>query len=136
VLGLFTWNDDPAYNHRELDVEFARWGDPNNLNAQYVVQPYTDPLNIVRFQEPPGVAQSTHSFRWENASVFFLSLIGHYAAPPLPSSVIKEWTAANDIPVPGGENARINLWLFRGSKPTNGQQVEVILNRFEFEPTP
>ena len=24
TLGLFTWNDDPAYNHRELDVELAR----------------------------------------------------------------------------------------------------------------
>ena len=26
VLGLFTWNDDPAFNNRELDIEFARWG--------------------------------------------------------------------------------------------------------------
>jgi hypothetical protein len=28
VLGLFTWNDDPSYNHREIDIEVARWGDP------------------------------------------------------------------------------------------------------------
>src|SRR5574341_2445673 len=34
VLGLFTWSDNPDYNHREIDQEFARWADPNNLNAQ------------------------------------------------------------------------------------------------------
>ncbi|HNR30783.1 MAG TPA: hypothetical protein PKI11_07820, partial [Candidatus Hydrogenedentes bacterium] len=28
VLGLFTWSDEAAYNHREIDIEFARWGDP------------------------------------------------------------------------------------------------------------
>jgi hypothetical protein len=26
VLGLFTWNDDPDFAHREIDIELARWG--------------------------------------------------------------------------------------------------------------
>jgi len=34
VVGLFTWSDDPAFNNRELDIEFGRWGTTNNLNAQ------------------------------------------------------------------------------------------------------
>ena len=35
VLGLFTWDDHaPGENHREIDIEFARWGDVNALNAQ------------------------------------------------------------------------------------------------------
>src|SRR5512135_1367048 len=46
VLGLFTWNDDPAYNHREIDIEMSRWGAAANQNAQYVVQPYTLASNI------------------------------------------------------------------------------------------
>ena len=25
VLGLFTWSDDPAYDNREIDIEFSRW---------------------------------------------------------------------------------------------------------------
>jgi hypothetical protein len=25
VLGLFTWSDAPAYNHREIDIELSRW---------------------------------------------------------------------------------------------------------------
>src|SRR5262249_29722144 len=41
VLGLFTWSDDPAYNHRELDIEFARWGNASYANGQYTVQPYS-----------------------------------------------------------------------------------------------
>jgi len=36
VLGLFTWSDDPDYHHREIDIEFSRWSNPNNLNSQYV----------------------------------------------------------------------------------------------------
>jgi hypothetical protein len=40
----------------------------------------------------------------------------------------------NGIPVAGGENARMNLWLFNGRAPTNRSEVEVIVNRFEFVP--
>ncbi len=61
VLGLFTWSDAPEYNHRELDVEIARWGDPANANAQFVVQPYTRKANIVRFAIPTGRGPTTHS---------------------------------------------------------------------------
>ena len=38
VWGLFTWHiRDPAYSHREVDIEFSRWGCPVNQNAQFVV---------------------------------------------------------------------------------------------------
>jgi hypothetical protein len=134
VLGLFTWNDAPDYNHREIDIEMSRWGQVNNLNAQYVVQPYTLPQNIFRWQEPAGLPQSTHSFNWQVSSVFFQALKGLNATPPDPSYIIQQDTLSNGIPVPGGENARINLWLNNGSAPTNGQSLEIIINRFEFVP--
>jgi hypothetical protein len=35
------------------------------------------------------------------------------------------------VPVAGGENARMNLWLFQGRAPLSGQPVEVVLERFE-----
>ncbi len=28
----------------------------------------------------------------------------------------------------------INLWLFKGTAPKNGQEVEVIIHRFKFTP--
>ena len=133
VLGLFTWNDDPEFNHRELDVEFSRWGAPNNLNAQYVVQPYDVPQNIYRFSQPPGVPQSTHSFLWTAASAYFLSLRG-LATLKDSQNFIDERTFNSGIPQAGGENARMNLWLFRGRAPKNRQPVEVIVNRFEHVP--
>ena len=56
VLSLFTWDEaDAGQNHREMNIELARWGDPASKNAQYVVQPYYVPANVVRFDLPAGV---------------------------------------------------------------------------------
>jgi hypothetical protein len=41
-----------------------------------------------------------------------------------------------DVPVPGGENARINLWLDRGAAPTDGQAVEILFDSFTFTALP
>jgi len=123
VLGLFTWSDDPAYNHREMDIEFSRWanaGDPTN--GQYVVQPYDRIGNLQRIVQPP-VASSAHSFDWQPDALTFRS------STAMPSS----WTYAGaDRPQPGSEHVRINLWLYRGAPPTNGPSVEIIVKSFIF----
>jgi len=129
VLGLFTWSDDPAYSNREIDVEMSRWGSAANQNAQYVVQPYTLASNIHRFQWP-AVTPSSHSFAWTSGRVEFQSV------DTTTSSVLQSWTCTNAVPVPGGENARMNLWLYKGRAPKSGQAVEVVVNRFEFTPAP
>ena len=125
TLGLFTWSDDPAYAHRELDVEFARWGtaaDPTN--AQFVVQPYDAPGHLLRITQS-AAASSTASFAWRPGSVAFA------ASAASPSS----WTYTGaDVPVPGDERARLNLWLFRGAPPANGKPVEVVVRSFSFAP--
>ena len=129
VLGLFTWNDDPAFNHREIDIEFSRWGNPlDATNTQYTVQPYTSSANLTRWTLQPGYSASSHSWRWSSRSVAFQSSAF--------GNQIKQWsyTRRAGIPKPGGENPRINLWLFRGAAPQNGLPVEVIIGRFEFAP--
>lgn len=138
VLGLFTWNDDPAYHHRELDIEFARWGQPYIETAQYVVQPWDTPGQQRRFWQPAGLRQSTHSFTWAPAGVRFQSAQGDVPAP-LGSNdrrVFAEWQFANGaaVPVAGGENARMNLWLDRGRAPSNRREVEVVFRSFQFQP--
>jgi len=125
VLGLFTWNDDPAFNHRELDIEFARWGKASNPNASYTVQPYTNPSNQMIFIQPAGLPQSTHSFKWQAGNVLFESL-----APT--DAVIARQLFTSGVPPTGGENVRINLWLFQGKAPRKA--TEVVVNRFEFAP--
>ena len=136
ILGLFTWSDAPDYSHREIDVEISRWGNKDNKNAQFVVQPYTSPMNIVRFQIPSGLNASTHLFTWKPDRIFCQSLKGINAKPPGTTSIIAEHTFTQGIPQAGGENARINLWLMAGQPPTDGKEMEVIVSKFEFTPSP
>jgi hypothetical protein len=130
VLGLFTWNDAPDYNHREIDFEYAKWGNASDTNnAQYVVQPYSTAGNEHRFRDPYLVAGVTHSFTWRPDRVDFRT---DYA-----NGTSHTWAYTGpDVPVPGGENARINFWLFRGSAPQDGQDASVVIESFRHTPLP
>ena len=126
VLGLFTWSDDPAYNHREIDIEIARWGEATgDSNAQYVVQPWDRAGNLRRFVQPDA-GPTTHEFTWTQKSVSFRSATQA-------GETISAWTyKGRDIPRAGDERTRMNLWLDRGAAPTNGAEVEVVLSGFTF----
>jgi hypothetical protein len=133
VLGLFTWGAVPP-DYGEIDIEFARWGSRRAYpNAQYVVQPFDLPGHMVRFDWPPNLPQSTHRFLWAPEGVLFESFIGHGAAA---SDLLYVWPyAQGGQPIPSDtENARMNLWLYQGNKPSDGQTVEVIIKSFHFEP--
>jgi hypothetical protein len=139
VLGLFTWNDDPAYNHRELDIEFARWGSASNHNGWYTVQPYNVAGNQASFIQPATAAGSTHILDWlrdsatGHLSAGFSSLFG-FATVPSPGNLIYQSTFNNGVPPTGGENVRMNLWLFQGKAPAGRSTIEIIVNKFEFAP--
>ena len=47
VFAISTWDDSGP--PREMDIEMSRWGEPGGKNAQYVIQPYYVPANVVRF---------------------------------------------------------------------------------------
>jgi len=136
VLGLFTWDDTaPEHNYREIDVEFSRWGQAANDNAQYVVQPWGHAGNMHRFNVELNGNDSTHGFDWRADRVFFQSMHGHQPFPGPGETEIASWTyTGDDIPPTGGGNARINLWLFYGDPPSNGEGAEVIIEAFEFIP--
>ena len=116
VAGLFTWDvAAPEYNYREIDIEFSKWGQATNDNAQYVVQPWDQPENMERFNMELDGNNSTHIFDWSIDSIFFQSLNDHFSSPPDDSYVIKSWIyTGDDIPPAGEENVRINLWLNNG----------------------
>jgi hypothetical protein len=125
TLGLFTWSDAPAYAHRELDVEFARWGNASDpTNGQYVVQPW-DATDHLRRITQPAVASSSVGFTWAAGAVSFTSS----------SATPASWQySGSDVPLPGDERARMNLWLYRGAAPTDGKPAEVIVRSFTFTP--
>lgn len=136
VLGLFTWDDTaPEHNYREIDIEFAKWGQAANDNAQYVVQPWHHAENMHRFNMELSGDDSTHGFDWRADRVFFQSLYGYQPFPGSGEDEIASWTyTGDDIPPTGGGNARINLWLFNGNPPSDGEAAEVIIEAFEFIP--
>lgn len=128
VLGLFTWSDKAPYAHREIDVEFARWGNPADpTNAQYVVQPYDRPSHLERFTTTAD-ATSYHRFMWSPGRVTWESygtnggLIDSYV-----------YTGA-DVPRAGDERVHLNLWLFQGAAPTDGLPVDVVVSSFNYTP--
>jgi len=130
AIGLLTWDTEGVdQNHREMDIEISRWGDPKIPNAQYVVQPFYVPANVARFTAPPGTL--THSFRWEPGRVVFRTVRGVRAAEGVPVAG-HEFTSG--IPIPGGERVRINLYYFRYAPAPPQKDVEVVIERFQYVP--
>ncbi|RYG48050.1 hypothetical protein EON79_05625 [bacterium] len=128
VVGLFTWDDAEEDAHRELDVEFARWGDPLRSNGQFVVQPYDALGNLTRFELPP-LPRSVHSFDWLPESAAFVS-----KTPT--GKIVAEHIFGHAIPRTGKERAIINFWLYQGKAPQLGKPSELIVEKFEFIPAP
>jgi hypothetical protein len=126
VLGLFTWDDSMSdFNHRELDTEISRWGDPAGKNAQYVVQPYYIPANVVRFSAPPG--RLTYSFNWQPGRVSFKTV-------RQTGEEIAEHVFTSGVPEPGGEAVHMNLYPFANDKNSLQREAEVVIEKFEYLP--
>jgi hypothetical protein len=127
---MFTWDEaDAGQNHREMNIELARWGDPASKNAQYVVQPYYVPANVLRFEAPAGTM--THSLRWEPGRAAFKTVRGNAAHGP---GVIAEHTFTTGVPSPGGESIHLDLYIFGNAKDPLRNGVEVVIEKFEYLP--
>ena len=142
VLGLFTWDGKKCHaSHREMDIEFARWGDPNMpTNAQFVVQPCSQCpgcANCSRFQVDLTDKSKylTTYMIWTPGSVIFRTYKGQYWNDPPAGSLVHEWEQTGaGVPTEGAENIRINFWLLGGNPPLNGKNADVIIENFIFQP--
>jgi hypothetical protein len=131
LLTLITWDGVGTESTRhELDVELGRWGDPDNTNANYVVQPYYVPANIVAFRVPPGTC--THSFRWEAGKATFSTVTG--SGNTGAGGVINQHVFTSGVPSPGGESVRIALYVFHQGHIPLKNENEVIIEKFEYLP--
>lgn len=129
VLGLFTWSDRAQQNNREIDIEIARWGNAtDSTNAQYVVQPWDRPGHLYRFGQPQ-VTRSEHSFTWRQGSLHWLS-----RSLDTNATIAEYSLSGSAVPTTRDERVRLNLWLFQGNPPTNGADVELIVESFNFSP--
>jgi hypothetical protein len=164
VLGFFTWDDNyldiGAFS--EIDIELTKWGDPVSMNLYYSVQPIYGPDTVSGMYPERSASRlfwldvpiSTHSFTWSPDSIIFYSHEGFDDPDGRPLGTW-EFTSANPprryntttlatpvvIPAPGATTSiRINLWLNDkdksglGDPPANGQEVEVVIDDFEYTP--
>src|ERR1700746_185672 len=131
VLTLITWDGVGTESDRhELDIDLSRWGNLDNTNVNYVVQPSYVPANYVAFRVPPG--PYTHSFRWEPGKVMFSTVVGSGNAGA--GRVINQHVFTSDVPPPGGESVRISLYVFGQGKIPMRNENEAIIDKFEYLP--
>lgn len=135
VTGLFNYENDT----REVDIEFSRWGSTTYPDGQYTVQPGSVAGNSKTFLPNVSGNPSTHSYTWTPSQITFQSWLGTSLTPP--SSLISSWTyTGSSNPPAGAERTHINFWLSDvtrdgiGDAPTNGQEAELIIQKFEFTP--
>ncbi len=138
VLGMFLWQYGPCYDpadgwwnpYDEIDVEFARWGDPAAEIGQFVVQPYDAPGNLSRFDAAFSEGERTsHAFRWRPDRVEFRSWRGG-PADEAPETTIHTWTYSGiHLPRPEEPRVHVNLWQL-GGPPARAH--EIVLESFAF----
>jgi hypothetical protein len=122
VCGMFTWSDEPAHFHRELDIEVSAWGRTDGVTGQFVVQPWA-PAGHRREFAVPRIAPWPCSFHWAPSGVTFRAVDG----PP--------WTFTGaGVPPQGGVHPRLNLWLYRGAAPHADGAIQVRFGDFRFTP--
>jgi hypothetical protein len=126
VMGMFLWSDRPAQHHREIDLEIARWGQPElDTDSQFVVQPHGTAGNLQRLSLQ-GAVRRRMSFTWSPGKVVF-------RARGDADDRQHTWTCDSpDVPTPGDETVRINLWLHEGRPPLDGKPVDVRVRDFRF----
>lgn len=141
VLGLFTYPGGTLDGYHEIDIEFGRFGataaTAKNLN--YVVYPSTPPKSArsqcsTRWDSP--AESSIHRFLWTASAVRYQS----FTAPSITSATIPDrawtFTPTGSFQISSGAwPLHMNLWLYGGAAPLNGQSQEVVIRRVTYSTT-
>jgi hypothetical protein len=130
VFSMFTWDDTRSdQNHREIGIEISHWGDKASKNAQFVIQPYYVPANVVRFDVPSGVV--TGMFSWEPGRASFQ--VNHGSPAARGAVPIAEHVFSSGVPAAGGELIHLNLYVF-GTGGLPKKDAEIVVEKFEYLP--
>jgi hypothetical protein len=124
VFAMFTWDDQGP--SREMDIEISRWGEPEDKNAQYVIQPYVVPANTVRFNAPAGPL--TFWMDWQPGRMSFKTI------RKSSDSVVAEHVFTSGVPTAGNERIYMNLWAYSNKRYHLQHEFEVVIEKFEFLP--
>lgn len=135
VFGMFNYSGNDYYD--EMDIEYSKWGyATNNRVLNYTLYPATgSTLDSVETTFPVTLTgtYTTQRFKRTSSAVTFKSLGGfHDDDTNLYAS--KTWTSPPQSISTLSMPVMMNLWLFHGVAPSNGQNVEIIIHDFKFTP--
>jgi hypothetical protein len=133
VFGIFTWDyaTDHQYN-REFDINISRWGDPAQMNAEFVLQPLLALTNSTRFIAPSG--RLKYTIVWEPGR---LTMSVAPVSPLRDAPVVAKHTFTSGVPAPGFESFRMTFYPYtRPNLASSSFQgpAEVIVDQFEYLP--
>jgi hypothetical protein len=133
VFGVFTWDySTDQENHREFDIDISRWGDPQEKNAEFILQPALVSANVSRFMAPAGKLK--HTIVWEPGR---LTMMTSRVFGTGDTSVVSKRVFTSGVPPPGLESLRMTLFPYRkASQESAGIQrtAEVVVDQFEYLP--
>jgi hypothetical protein len=128
VFALYTW--DELGPPREMDIEISRWGEPQDKNAQFVIQPYVVPANTIRFDTPSGPL--TYWMNWLPGGVAFKATRGSsFSGSP---AAVAEHVFTSGVPSAGNERIHMNLYVYGNQRHPLQNEFEVVIEKFEFLP--
>lgn len=135
VVGFFTYDhEDTLRHHREIDIEFSTWGNEKNLNSQYVLQPFEVAENVNRYQTDLSRA-TRHEIGWKKGCIDFSS---SYITVRNDSIQLEKYASWSYKPHPkltkNQEKFSMNVWLFKADFPSDFNDYEFIVSKFEFVP--
>lgn len=139
VLGLFDYPtaDVGPDGTNEIDIEFSHWGNAGNPIGNYTVWPAVAGPEPWTHAFPFTLTSNatTHRFVWATDNISFHM---YKTIPAGTGSGFIHWTYRPAKPTTHVPQqplpVHMNLWLFQGKAPSNGQSVEIVINGFRFTP--
>jgi hypothetical protein len=134
VLGLFNYSGNDGYD--EMDIEIARWGNPDYPNLNYTIWPVKANMAKNSATTKEFILKSTlstHYFRRQADTVIcasFDSISTDQKYLIFSTVFAKPKTSVSHLDMP----VHINFWLFNGNPPEDEKPVEVIIRSFQFKP--
>lgn len=127
-FSFYTSSDrDQPGEHRQMEVHLSQWGDPQNANAEYVIEPYFVSANVHRFEMQPGDIKTT--LKWSPGRAEFSSEpVGQKRG------LLTRWIFNTGVPASRNEEVFFNLCPFAYPKHPFRQDAEIVIKHFEFVP--
>jgi len=135
---MFLWEYGGCYNSsyvwwnpfNEIDIEYSRWGNAGNADAQYIAQP-GGTGNVSRFNATYADSEiASHAFRWLPDRIEYRSWRGGPETEATSASIAK-WTYTGAM-LPRPEAPRIHLNMWQIATPSNGANQEAVFDAFTF----